>query len=149
MSKKRFSSAERMRIEERFDYADLIKNRLEDCGEATGDPILYPASVQALEGLIPEDGIDERYREDLKKCEVVTEGYQYTYWCGRKQGTPERPVLINDPEDWLRYDPSQPTTIKSPIKYEYKDVDWRARQYAAFNLFVRLGVAVRRTGSSG
>jgi len=138
-----------MRVEERFDYADLVRRRLEDCGKAAGDPILYQAAVEALEDLIPEDAIDELYTEQLEKAEIKTERYEYTKWCGKKQGTPEKPVLNNDPDDWLHFDPKEPTTIRSPILYEYTSIDWHKRFRATFNLFVRLGVAVRRTASSG
>ncbi len=141
---KRFKDVERPRIEERFDYADLVRRRLEDCGKAVVDPIIFQATVQALENLIPETDIDDKYIEDKKNSETLVRKWEYTTWRGRNQGTPESPVKHNDPEDWLHYDPKKPTYDISPIEWEYPVIDWNARFRAAFNLFVRLGVAVSR-----
>lgn len=146
---KRIKDLEKPRIAETFDYADVVRRRIEDCGKASANPLVFPATVQALENLIPDTDLDDKYREDKEKSEEKITRLQYTYWCGRPQGTRDRPVLINDPSDELNYNPNEPTLIKSPIEVEDIFIDWNSRFRAAFNLFVRLGVAVRRPLSAG
>lgn len=147
--KGRFRRIEKPFIAERFDYAESVRKRLDACGTAVGDTLLYAAAVQAFENLIPKTHKDDEYREDLEKAIIRRKEDVYTYWCGKKQGTPENPVLHNDPKDLWNYDPNEESPPKSPIEMEVEEPDWNARFYAAFNLFVRLDVIVRKPVSFG
>jgi len=141
----RFKRAERIRIEDSFDYGDVVRRRIEDCGKAAGNPVLFQATVQALENLLPKTDLDDEYKEDLKNCETWYRRWVYKFCCGHALGTPETPAVSNHPDDWLIYNPKDPSDPVSPIlSPPFSVTDWHARFRAAFNLLVRLDVAVRR-----
>lgn len=75
----------------------------------------FDAAVRALMGDLPYK-IKTNVLARSKEYDVQATKWIYTKWRGRRQGTPENPVLNNDPADWINYDPKQPTTVKSPIE---------------------------------
>ena len=144
---RRFVTVERPKIEERFSYADLISKQMERCLLAVGQGVIFEETVIALENMIPKSDVDDEYMQDLEESTDIIVDYSYKTACGAKMGTPEKPVYTNLPGDY-DYDGGDPVLI-SPIQVERVVTDWNKRFRAAFNMYVRLGVAVKRTSISG
>jgi len=142
-----FKALEKPKIEERFDYAEEVRKQIDRCLVYSADKEAYPEFVKGLENLIPTDDIDDQYKKEKKKCTETETIPVFKFSCGRKIGTVENPVYRNNPDDW-NWDGERPILV-SPTEKEIEITNWHARFRAAFNLFVRLKVAVRRSDYSG
>ena len=121
------------------------------------DEELFKGAVQALEALIPEELQDKQYETEYDAATIQEENFEYEYGGPLPLGRPESPLMDKVLGSELRYpipykkdedgniviDWSNPH-IRSPKLRETENVNWFTRFYAAFNMFVRLGVAVRR-----
>lgn len=146
-----FKKVEEPGIDERFDYAEMVRRQIERCDLCRGDPELFIQQVIGLESkIIPED-MDDRYIEEYNNIPKTVKTYQYKYACGHRMGTPENPVYRNNPKDW-NYNPNENNgkpILVSPILVEIENPEqWNLRQKAAFDLFARLKVVIRRPGAT-
>jgi len=165
----RFKSYEKPRVEERLDYAELVRGQIERCLQLSYDETLFKGSVMALESLIPEDLRDSTYRKEFELAVTTFEDFEYTYDGPIWFGTPEKPLMKLKPNGLDEYpvpyktildDDGKPEldergaplkeidwsdpNIVSPRIVEKEEINWFKRFEAAFNQFVRMGVAVRR-----
>lgn len=157
----RFKRYESKQVEERLDYADMVRGQIDCCLQASIDPeVAFPASVQALEALIAEDYRDEQYDKEFNLSTTIVEEPHWKTSQGHDIGTLENPHLIDDTKpvrllkgedgkdlldddgntmiDWS--DPN----IYSPRVELVEEINWNRRFYACINQFVRMGVAIRR-----
>lgn len=156
---RRFAGYERPKVEERFDYADLVRRQIERALIASSDPIFtFPNSVQALEALLPKDLKDDEYTSEFEKATQEESVLFYRTNCRVRLGRADDPLVVGQyGERGLSSDPgfavnrledgsvdwSDPRIV-SPKLQPKEIIDWYARFEAAFNQFVRLGIAVRR-----
>jgi len=156
----RFKNYEKPQVEERFDYADLVRRQIERCLMLSMDDVGFENAVQALEALLPDDLKDETYTSELNDSNYTIEKFEYNYTGPLRVGTKKKPFMEKDPKrsygnkrvpipyikdddgndviDW-----SNPHIISPRLVEEYH-VDWTRRFQAVFNQFYRLGLAVRR-----
>ena len=146
---RRFGGYENPKVEERFDFADLVRRQIERCLISSSDPeYMFPNAVQALEVLLPHELKDEQYQNEFELTEKTEPVLVFRAPSGTKMGSQKKPCLRDRRMEVRRnadgsIDWSDPN-ILSPILKEKTTIDWYARFEAAFNQFVRLGVAVRR-----
>jgi len=142
---RRFGGYENPKVEERFDFADLVRRQIERCLISSSDPeYMFPNSVQALEALLPHELKDDQYTGEFEMAETTEPVLKFK----KKMGTQKKPCLRDRSKEVLRLEDGSidwsDENILSPILKMKTTIDWYARFEAAFNQFVRLGVAVRR-----
>ena len=156
---KRFKSYERPKVEERFDFADLVRRQIERALISSSDPeFTFPNAVQALEILLPTELKDNQYKGEFEKATQEKAVLFYNTNCNVRLGSRTDPLVQNEEGerglssklgfsvnrdedgsvDW------SDSRIVSPKLKPKAIINWYARFEAAFNQFVRLGVAVRR-----
>lgn len=153
----RFRGYENPQVQERFDYAELVRRQIDRCLLVSIDEEAFENAVNALEALIPADLQDEEYKEERDKATVTIEVFDYVYSGPLKLGSEKEPLMKKKPFSENRYpipyitdedgkkviDWDDPNII-SPYKIETEQTDINLRFQAAFNQFCRLGLAVRR-----
>ena len=156
---RRFGGYERPKVEERFDFADLVRRQIERALISSSDPIfMFPNAVQALEVLLPKELKDDEYTSEFEKATQEEAVLFYRTNCRVRLGRVDDPLVVGQygerglsskrgfsvnrlddgGVDW-----SDPRIVSPKLKPK-EITDWYARFEAAFNQFVRLGVAVRR-----
>lgn len=96
------------------------------CYLAVGDEYLFAKRVNLLRLQLPQSVKDnDEFQEKLDDCTLTEESWEYKSFSGTAMGSPEDPVLVNDPKSW-EYDPSKPTYPLSPIKVKKTWTDWEA-----------------------
>ena len=110
----------------------------------------FPGSVEGLENLIPEDMKDDQYLADQEFTSIDEFKWVFKKNCGHRLGSKEEPFRLdlNKPLQYLddaktEIDYDDPNIISPKLKM-FPRIDWSARFKAAFNQFVRLGIAARR-----
>jgi len=155
----RFKAYEKPKVEERFDYAELVRKQIDRCLMTSVDELSYEGAIQALEALIPDELQDEEYMKELSNTKVSESKLEYMYAGPIKLGSAERPIMAKIPgsnterypipytedEDGNRIIDWDDFNIVSPVMVEKEYINWNRRFKAAFNQFVRMGIAVRRT----
>ena len=146
---RRFRDFEKPKVEERFDFADLVRRQIERCLISSSDPeFMFPSAVQALEALLPHELKDDQYQNDFEMAETTAPVLVFRKMGGTRLGTQKKPCLRDRREEVLlledgSIDWSNPNILSPKLK-EKTTIDYYVRFEAAFNQFVRLGVAVRR-----
>jgi len=142
---RRYGGYENPKVEERFDFADLVRRQIERCLISSSDPeYMFPNAVQALEVLLPHELKDEQYQNEFEGAEKT----ELVLVKRRGMGSQKKPCLRDRTKEVLRHEDGSidwsDENILSPILKMKTTFDWYARFESAFNQFVRLGVAVRR-----
>lgn len=154
----RYRGYEKPKVEERFDYAELVRRQIDRCLMSSVDDDDYERTVKALEALIPDELQDEQYKEEYSIAVVIEDDWKYS-WAGPiRLGTKKKPLMAKigysrkrypvpyvENEDGEKEIDWNDSNIISPHLVTAEYIDWNIRFKAAFNQFVRMGLAVRRS----
>lgn len=122
------SELEILKLRDDIGHESNIRVLIRLCYLAVGDDDLFSRRVDLLLRQLPTAiKTSERFKKKLDECTITLEPrWQYKYNCGYPMGTPENPVMMNDPDD-SDYDPKQPTYPISPVLVQDEPyTDWMA-----------------------
>ena len=145
----RFKNYQKPKVEERFDFAEMVRRQIERCLMVSIDEVAFSSAIMALETLIPEELKDEQYREESEESYQNQSVFLYDAPCGSRIGSETNPCMRDQSKPVLRLEDGSidwdDPNIMSPQRVTEPVVNWYYRFESAFNMFVRLGIAVRRT----